>query len=121
MHQQHPHNCPPASPPLSLSPSLLFPPREVRQQHPQDFSLKEHLVACHAAAKLNLPITKAELKELGAALAQVDRTLQQQQQAGTEAEEGSAGGGQAEREEEFKVGPCGGNGEGSWAGIQEAE
>ena len=79
----------------------------MRQQHPQDFSLKEHLVACHAAAKLNLPITKAELKDLKAALAQVDRTLQQQQPAGAEAVEETAGGGQAEREGEFKVGPCG--------------
>ena len=82
--------------------------REVRQQHPEDYSLKGHLLACVAASKLNLPVVKAELRDLKVALDQVDRTLAPQE--GGEVDVGADAGAIAVQagapsvgEEDFKV------------------
>ena len=68
----------------------------MRQQHPEDFSLKGHLGACAGAAKLNLAAVKAELRDLKSELVQVDKTLQQQA-------EGAAEGGTDSEQVDFKV------------------
>ena len=73
----------------------------MRKQHSEDYSLKGHLVACATAAKLNLAVTKAELKDLRSELVQVDKTLQ------TQAAEGSASGGSDQEDFKVRIFSCG--------------